>query len=176
VSGLLKFTDAASLALHGAAFLAGRDGGPASTGDIAAALGVSQAHLSKILQRLTKAGTLTALRGPGGGYELARPAEKISLKEVYEAIERPLDDSSCPFGIPACGGGSCVLGSEFVRKERELSEHLAGTPLSSLRLVFENKPGAGRKRSRAPKRTKRVKARAPARRRKTARKKGSKRR
>ena len=149
MSGFLRFSDAASLGLHAAAFLAREDASVASARGIARALGASQAHLSKVLQRLTKAGIVESLRGPGGGYELARPARGISLKQVYEAIEGPLDASICPFEIPACRAATCVLGDKFVRKGRELVKHLAGTPLSSLKLVLEGDPGRGRKRSRA---------------------------
>ena len=169
MSGFLKFSDAASLALHSAAFLAGKDNDLASTGEIAAALWLSQAHLSKVLQRLTKAGIVESVRGPGGGYELARPAREISLKDIYEAVEGPLDASSCPFDIPACRSGSCVLGGEFVRKGKELVKHLADTPLSSLRLALKGKLEHGRRRSRAPKRAGLAKAMARAGRRTAAR-------
>ncbi len=148
MSGFLKFSDAASLGLHAAAFLARENVSGASVRQMARALGASQAHLSKVLQRLTKAGVVGSLRGPSGGYELARPARGISLKRVYEAIEGPLDASVCPFNIPACRGSKCVLGGEFVRKGKELVRHLADTPLSSLELVLEGDAGRGRKRSR----------------------------
>ncbi len=137
MSSFLKFSDAASLGLHAAALLARKNAGVASARQMAEALDASQAHLSKVLQRLTRAGIIESMRGPGGGYELARPAKEISLKQVYEAIEGPLDASSCPFQISACRNTSCILGGEFVRKGKELVKHLARTPLSSLRLVLE---------------------------------------
>jgi len=146
MSGLLKFPDSASLALHSAMFVAGKDGERVSTDETAAALEVSRAHLSKVLQRLKRGGILRAARGPGGGYSLARPAKEITLKDVYEAMEGPLDESGCPFGIPACKGGECALGSKFIRKSRELIAHLARTPLSSVHVDFGGKRGRGRKR------------------------------
>ena len=176
MSGFLKFSDAASLGLHAAAFLARKSAGVASVREMARALGASQAHLSKVLQRLTKAGVVESLRGPSGGYELARPARGISLKRVYEAIEGPLDASVCPFDIPACRGGTCVLGGEFVRKGKELVRHLADTPLSSLELVLEGDAGRGPKRSRVPKPAKLAKATTRKKRRTTARNEGTRQR
>jgi len=57
---------------------------------------ISKAHklpleyLLKILQQLVKAKVLTSKRGPGGGFSLARPANKISLLELIEAVEGPV--------------------------------------------------------------------------------------
>jgi Rrf2 family protein len=146
MAGLLRFPDAASLALHSAAFIASKGGERASTDETAAALEASRAHLSKVLQRLTRGGILHAARGPGGGYSLARPAKEITLKEVYEAMEGPLDESGCPFGIPACKGDKCALGNKFISKSRELITHLAETSLSSVRINFGGKAGRGGKR------------------------------
>jgi Rrf2 family protein len=48
---------------------------------------VPAAYLAKHLQALRRAGILEAVRGPGGGYRLAKPAEQISLLDVVEAID-----------------------------------------------------------------------------------------
>jgi Rrf2 family protein len=50
------------------------------------------------LKRLAKAGVLMSLRGPRGGYRLARPAEAISLLEVMEISEGPIQGQ-----VPAVG-------------------------------------------------------------------------
>ena len=47
-------------------------------------------YLLKIMQQLVKARILASKRGPGGGYSLARPANKISLLELVEAVEGPV--------------------------------------------------------------------------------------
>jgi Rrf2 family transcriptional regulator, nitric oxide-sensitive transcriptional repressor len=55
--------------------------------EIAAAYRISRAHLMKVVNLLTRAGYLTALRGRSGGVVLARPAEDICLGEVLRATE-----------------------------------------------------------------------------------------
>ena len=45
--------------------------------------------LYRVLRRLVDAGILTGVSGPGGGYALAKPPEKISLAEIVEAVEGP---------------------------------------------------------------------------------------
>ncbi len=47
-------------------------------------------YLLKILQQLVRAHVLRSKRGPRGGFFLARPAEKITMLEIIEAVEGPL--------------------------------------------------------------------------------------
>jgi Rrf2 family transcriptional regulator, nitric oxide-sensitive transcriptional repressor len=55
--------------------------------EMAAAYRISRAHLMKVVNSLTRAGYLTALRGRSGGLVLGRPAEDIRLGEVVRATE-----------------------------------------------------------------------------------------
>jgi Rrf2 family protein len=51
--------------------------------------------LSKILRRLVAAGVLESVPGARGGFRLGRPAERISVREVYECIEGQLSLIDC---------------------------------------------------------------------------------
>jgi Rrf2 family protein len=48
-------------------------------------------YLEQIFQRLRRAGLVAGRRGPGGGYVLARSAASITLREVVEAVEGPVE-------------------------------------------------------------------------------------
>lgn len=56
---------------------------------IAEEQGLPPSFLAKIFQKLARHGILSAARGPGSGYSLARPAESITLKEILESVEGP---------------------------------------------------------------------------------------
>ena len=47
--------------------------------------------LEQIFQRLRKAALVRGKRGPGGGYVLARPAAEVTLRDIIEAVEGPLE-------------------------------------------------------------------------------------
>ena len=151
---LVRMSEAVSLALHAAGLLAGSSGRLLRTKEMARLLRVSEAHLSKVLQRMTRAGQVKPTRGPGGGFGLARPAEEISLKDIYEAVEGPLDVATCPFNIPACEGGWCVIGKEFNSRSEDLLEFLSETRLSTLKINVGGDAGPSRARSRGSRRAK----------------------
>ena len=61
--------------------------------EISDALGIPYHFLAKIVQTLTGAGLLQSMRGPTGGVALARPATRITLKEIVLALDGP---AVCP--------------------------------------------------------------------------------
>lgn len=126
---LLKISDAGAIAIHTAVYLGGEPGRVATTAQIARDLCVSEAHLSKVLQRLSKAGLVASARGPKGGHRLARDVDKITLLEVYEALEGSLDTTDCMLGRTACRS-NCVMGDVLHRVNAMVKKHLAETKVS----------------------------------------------
>ena len=136
MNNVLRISNAASLALHAMVLLAVNEDQVLSTREIAAALQISQAHLSKVLQRLAKAGLVGSTCGPAGGFKLRKPGEQISLLEVYQAIEGPLSPTNCLLGTPICSGEKCILGDLLETVNRQVREYLAGTTLADLTDVY----------------------------------------
>jgi Rrf2 family protein len=139
MTGVLRISEASSLALHTMVLLAARPGEHLSVGRIASALGVSGAHLSKVLQRLARVGLVRSVRGPKGGFALGRSAEEITLLDVYEAIEGPLSSSACLLARPICEGKRCILGKLLVSVNEQVRKHLAEARLSELPSPFWRK-------------------------------------
>jgi Rrf2 family protein len=132
VHNVLRISDAASLAMHTMVLLASTPEDVVSTGEIAEVLRASEAHLSKILQRLSKAGLVKSTRGPSGGFKLAKEPEEICLLEVYEAMDGPLPESACLLDTPICVGPDCVLGGILKGIGDELKKYLGKTSLDGL--------------------------------------------
>jgi Rrf2 family nitric oxide-sensitive transcriptional repressor len=87
--------------------------------EMAASYRISRAHLMKVVNALTRAGYLTAVRGRSGGLMLARPAETIRLGEVIRSTEPD-------FALVECfaTGNRCVI-TGCCRLPGVLSEALA---------------------------------------------------
>lgn len=58
-------------------------------------VGVSQRFTLKILGKLTAGGVLLSHKGANGGYELSRPADRITMRQIIEIIDGPLVISRC---------------------------------------------------------------------------------
>lgn len=144
VGSALRISEATSLAMHTMALLGSGSGPEVSSREIAGSLGVSQAHLQKVLQRLGRAGLVHSERGPRGGFTLAQPPERITLLEVYEAIEGPLHLVDCLFSKPACRGGRCILGGLVGLVNDQFGTYLRETTLADL---AGSAPAAGRKKA-----------------------------
>src|SRR5947209_10825276 len=88
----MKLSRASSYALHAVAFMAGRKDNTKAVAShhIAAARGIPERFLLKVLKPLVSARILLSLKGPNGGYRLARKAEEISVLDVLEAVDGPV--------------------------------------------------------------------------------------
>jgi Rrf2 family transcriptional regulator, iron-sulfur cluster assembly transcription factor len=69
---------------------------PVSLADVAARQKISLSYLEQLFAMLRRAGLVTASRGPGGGYRLARPDAEIRVSDVFRAVEE---------GVTAAEGG-----------------------------------------------------------------------
>ena len=94
----MKLTRASSYALQALAHLAAGDGHPLTSHRIASAYGLPEKFLLKVLRPLVSAQILRSVKGPNGGYVLARPAREISMLEIVEAVDGPIRGEAPPVG------------------------------------------------------------------------------
>src|SRR6202035_911393 len=88
----MKLTRASSYALHAVAYMAQQktQDKPIASHHIAHARGIPERFLLKVLKPLVSVRVLLSIKGPNGGYRLAKPADEISLLEVLEAVDGPI--------------------------------------------------------------------------------------
>lgn len=106
---ILKISDAASIALHALVVLAKNHDKLISVKEIATSLDISANHLSKVMQRLTKAGYIESIKGFNGGFKLLVEPQKITFLEIYELFDGKLQDTNCLLSHKRCKDG-CVMG------------------------------------------------------------------
>lgn len=71
------------------------DGDPVSIRDISAREQISLSYLEQLFVKLRRGGIVDSVRGPGGGYVLARPAAQIRVDEIIDSVEETLVPVSC---------------------------------------------------------------------------------
>jgi Rrf2 family iron-sulfur cluster assembly transcriptional regulator len=83
---------------------------PVQSGEITQRQGIPRRYLEQVLQQLVRAGVLAGVRGPRGGYRLARERRRITLGEIVRVV-RELDGA----GDPLEETGGAALGQRVVR-------------------------------------------------------------
>jgi Rrf2 family protein len=87
----MRITRATAYAIYALVYIAQQKAESAlASHQIAQAHDIPERFLLKVLKPLVSAGLLLSIKGPRGGYRLARPASQITLLEIVEAIEGPL--------------------------------------------------------------------------------------
>jgi Rrf2 family protein len=127
-------------ALRAMIHLADNPGGVARGVEIARTEHIPKYYLEKVIRDLMHRGLVRARRGPGGGYQLARPAETISFRDVIEAVEGPITLNLCVDGSAACNlQPACRMFRVWEEGQRVLLGVFSHTLLSE---VASSRPGA----------------------------------
>lgn len=129
MNSILRISDAASIAFHTMYILASNNDKLFSTKEIALTLNVSENHLAKVLQRLAKVGLVSSARGPKGGFVLGKKPQEITLLDIYEVIDGPLNPATCLIGKPVCNN-NCILGDLIESINKKVTEQFKSTKLS----------------------------------------------
>jgi Rrf2 family iron-sulfur cluster assembly transcriptional regulator len=111
--------------------------GPITLGDISQCQGISLSYLEQLFSNLRKSGLVKGVRGPGGGYRLARPASEISIAQIITSVDENVDVMRCH------GQGDCQDGERCLTHELwyDLSERLYNF-LDGITLAqFVDRPG-----------------------------------
>jgi FeS assembly SUF system regulator len=105
-----------------------------SAGLLAEETGVPLPTAQKLMGRLAAAGLLTSARGTGGGFKLARAAQRISLADIIEAVEGPIAMTNCIEGSAhECAiEGSCRVKPHLNAVNFAVRGALQGVSLASL--------------------------------------------
>jgi Rrf2 family protein len=114
----MRLTRSSCYAVHALAHLAAAgEGRRVASSDIAKARGIPEGYILKVLKPLVTARLVRSRKAPFGGFRLAKPANRITLLEVVEAVEGPVRGEAPVWG-PNQGG--------FDARLRQVCEKAAG--------------------------------------------------
>jgi Rrf2 family protein len=105
---------------------------------------IPEAFLAKIFQRLSKAGLLRSIRGANGGFSLGKPANKITMREIIEALEGPIALNRCLLREGECGEERvCPLYPVWEELQQRILEILDRTSMEDLakRMIRNERKG-----------------------------------
>jgi len=141
--GRYAVTAMLDLALH-------HGNGPITLADIAQRQGISLSYLEQLFSRLRKRSLVSSVRGPGGGYSLARDAADIYVAEVITAVDENVDTTRCHGAHNCQDNQRCLTHDLWHDLSVRIYEYLNGISLQELMSRSGVKEVAGRQESAEP--------------------------
>jgi Rrf2 family protein len=113
------------------------DGSYSLSKNLASSLDLPGPYLAKILQSLAQTGMLHSVRGPRGGFRLARPAHHITVGEVVEALEGTEVMAGCVMGFHHCNGqeNPCPLHASWTAVKAHMEDSMTQVTIRDLQLM-----------------------------------------
>jgi Rrf2 family transcriptional regulator, iron-sulfur cluster assembly transcription factor len=112
--------------------------GPVTLAGISERQKISLSYLEQLFGKLRRHGLVESVRGPGGGYNLARPMEQVSIAEIITAVDEPLDATRCG-GLANCQDEErCMTHELWTSLNEKIYEYLSSVTLKEM--VDRQKP------------------------------------
>jgi Rrf2 family iron-sulfur cluster assembly transcriptional regulator len=107
-------------------------GGPVTLAGISERQKISLSYLEQLFGKLRRHGLVESVRGPGGGYNLARPMEQLTIADIILAVDEPLDATRCG-GLANCQDEQrCMTHDLWVSLNEKIYEYLSSVTLKEM--------------------------------------------
>ncbi len=105
---------------------------PVTLASISERQSISLAYLEQLFGKLRKQGIVLAVRGPGGGYSLARPGTQISIADIIAAVDEPVDATRCGGKANCREGRQCLTHDLWEGLTVAIDGYLSGVSLQQV--------------------------------------------
>ena len=106
--------------------------GTVNLAEISQRQGISVSYLEQLFARLRKSGLVKSVRGPGGGYRLSRGRDRITIAEIIDAVDEPVDATRCERRGDCQEGDTCLTHFLWMALSDKIHEFLADISLADL--------------------------------------------
>lgn len=107
---------------------------PVTLADIAARQEISLSYLEQLFAKLRRGGLVKSVRGPGGGYKLARPSDSVRIAEIILAVDEPIKATRCQdHGKTGCTTqGRCLTHDLWEELGRQIHLYLSAVTVGDV--------------------------------------------
>ncbi|MEE9397805.1 MAG: Fe-S cluster assembly transcription factor [Methylococcales bacterium] len=105
---------------------------PITLTDIAKRQGISLSYLEQLFARLRKAGLVTGVRGPGGGYRLSRKATDLNIADIITAVDEVVDSTRCGGKANCQNNEPCLTHHLWMGLSEQIHTYLKSISLGDL--------------------------------------------
>ena len=124
--------------------------GPVTLAAISERQHISLSYLEQLFGKLRRHQLVSSVRGPGGGYNLARAAQEITVADIVTAVDEPLDATQCGGKENCHDDRRCMTHDLWATLNEKMYEYLSSVTLADLVAHHNGKPVAVIKHFRSP--------------------------
>ena len=106
--------------------------GPVTLAAISERQHISLSYLEQLFGKLRRAKLVTSVRGPGGGYCLARPTGGISVAQIITAVDEPMDATQCGGKENCIDDRRCVTHDLWATLNEKMNDYLTSVTLADV--------------------------------------------
>jgi Rrf2 family iron-sulfur cluster assembly transcriptional regulator len=106
--------------------------GPVTLAGISERQDISLSYLEQLFGRLRRHNLVDSVRGPGGGYTLAKPLDSVSVADIIRAVDEPIDATRCGGNENCHEEQRCMTHDLWVNLNQKIYEYLESVTLGDL--------------------------------------------
>ena len=123
--GRFAVTAMIDVAMHGGT-------GPVTLAAVSGRQRISLSYLEQLFGKLRRSGLVESVRGPGGGYNLAKPHEQVSVADIILAVDEPIDATQCGGKENCLDDRRCMTHDLWMGLNAHIFSFLSGVSLAEL--------------------------------------------
>jgi Rrf2 family iron-sulfur cluster assembly transcriptional regulator len=114
--------------------------GPVTLAAISERQHISLSYLEQLFGKLRRAKLVNSVRGPGGGYNLAKPTAEIKVSDIITAVDEPIDATQCG-GKENCNDDRrCITHDLWATLNEKMNDYLGSVSLADVISHQQGKP------------------------------------
>ena len=106
--------------------------GPVTLAEISERQRISLSYLEQLFGKLRRRTLVSSVRGPGGGYTLARKSDELSVAEIIRAVDEPIDATQCASKENCRDDRKCLTHDLWASLNERIFDYLNGVSLAQL--------------------------------------------
>jgi Rrf2 family transcriptional regulator, iron-sulfur cluster assembly transcription factor len=115
--------------------------GPVTLAEISGRQGISLSYLEQLFGKLRRHALVSSVRGPGGGYRLAKPIQEIAVADVILAVDEPIDATQCAGKENCKDDHKCLTHDLWANLNTHIFNYLRSVTLAELVRNHQNAGG-----------------------------------
>jgi Rrf2 family transcriptional regulator, iron-sulfur cluster assembly transcription factor len=105
---------------------------PVTLAEISQRQKISLSYLEQLFAKLRRRGLLDSVRGPGGGYSLAKDMAQVSVADIILAVDEPIDATQCAGKENCQDDKKCITHDLWAKLNEHILNYLGGVSLTQL--------------------------------------------